>query len=439
MPPAERAPTGGAWGAFERHRLLLLRGGARARGGAGALAELLRAAADEADAADAEWTVENEGLDRRGDREGGGSDEDGGDGHESDDGAASPGCRLGGAADLSAHALLGSLARRGADTAASAAIPARFYVSTVLNGGAAARVGAAAAAVPDALRASGAEHSEPLWIFIGSAGEAPRAREADSRGGGVSASRARGPKRRRTCATSAAGAPLRGRAEHTDAVSQSGTFHVQVSGTKTWRLRPAGDEAWEELGSVPPALHEVAEAVAEGVPNTEVGADGTRRLRIDCKEGDVLLVDTRRWLHATELPVTDTALSVSYARDFFLWGECGGQDGALAAIAAADKFTNVSAGTLAFECSFSTGEEIVRDADVPEGAEVGMSASNPNAEYAAVWDEDELTGEVTEVGTALVAMRHIRAGEFICVAPDSGDEYSYEEDAEGGSSGDESD
>ena len=47
--------------------------------------------------------------------------------------------------------------------------------------------------------------------------------------------------------------------------------------------------------------------------------DGISRIRIVCKEGDLLFVNTRLWWHQTFLPRSDDSrhgLSISYARDF---------------------------------------------------------------------------------------------------------------------------
>ena len=55
-----------------------------------------------------------------------------------------------------------------------------------------------------------------------------------------------------------------------------------------------------------------------------------RRLRVEVREGDLLLLDTSAWWHETALPPSGGgggALSVSYAREFFLHDEHGGETG----------------------------------------------------------------------------------------------------------------
>jgi len=101
---------------------------------------------------------------------------------------------------------------------------------------------------------------------------------------------------------------LCGRPEHTDSI-QMGTWHIQLAGTKIWRLRPSTTEPW-------PATSEGAEAAA-AMAAADGGADG--RVEVACGPGDVLLINTRLWRHATELPDTRAAagkLSVSVASEF---------------------------------------------------------------------------------------------------------------------------
>ena len=89
-------------------------------------------------------------------------------------------------------------------------------------------------------------------------------------------------------------ASLSGRAEHTDAITHSGTWHLQLSGAKTWRVRRA------EMKRLDPS---------------------TKPERLLCRAGDLLLVNTRCWAHQTEIPSTAAArdgLSISAARDFTL-------------------------------------------------------------------------------------------------------------------------
>jgi hypothetical protein len=97
--------------------------------------------------------------------------------------------------------------------------------------------------------------------------------------------------------------PMRGRPEHCDDISHDGTWHVQLAGSKRWLVRPNRERAWP-AHTTAPTLSELAD-----------------RLVIDVREGDVLMINTKLWYHATEIPCTIGAradLSCSIARDFFL-------------------------------------------------------------------------------------------------------------------------
>lgn len=150
--------------------------------------------------------------------------------------------------------------------------------------------------------------------------------------------------------------PLAGRPEHTDALTQSGTWHLQVSGTKVWCIRPTAEllshlrthfkdgssasyalrskvsqrgadahppkrrrgctDSKSSNGSWDPSPQQLSPILAmlqRGAPPTSI--------RLDCEPGEVLLINTRLWYHCTELPSTRNAagmLSISYARDFDL-------------------------------------------------------------------------------------------------------------------------
>ena len=163
-----------------------------------------------------------------------------------------------------------------------------FYVSSILQDDEACSE-AFLASVPYATHPlfQHAHHDDGVWLFYGSTGEG--------------------------------GATLPGRPEHVDSVDHSGTWHVQLRGSKTWNLRPCL-EATEWGGA------------GEGMGGRGTGApqlDGGR-LRVEVREGDMLLVNTRAWYHKTDIEpqgvssVNPHALSVSYARDFYLPGAGGG-------------------------------------------------------------------------------------------------------------------
>ena len=149
------------------------------------------------------------------------------------------------------------------------ALPGAWYASCVLGREPAAidaLLRAVPLAVPPSLAGAHARHSRAVWIFIG---------------------------------RNDASAPLPGRPEHTDSVQHDGTWHYQAEGVKEWRLRPTD----ELLASAPPGT----------LPS---------RCRVLCERGDVLVISTRDWWHATSLPpqTNESKVSLSYAREFRLGG-----------------------------------------------------------------------------------------------------------------------
>jgi hypothetical protein len=137
----------------------------------------------------------------------------------------------------------------------------QFYVSTILQG--------AGGVASEFLRfcplqelpfvkAWGAfEHSHPVWLFVG-------------------------------CNT-AKDLVMQGRAEHTDDVQHSGTWHYQMAGTKDWFIRPLSEH--RDWGNRAPVLR------------------GCTRLKVRCEAGDILVINTRLWWHQTS--ISSTAASPS--------------------------------------------------------------------------------------------------------------------------------
>eukprot|EP00051_Salpingoeca_urceolata_P020156 m.300401 g.300401 ORF g.300401 m.300401 type:complete len:860 (-) comp19555_c3_seq4:232-2811(-) len=98
---------------------------------------------------------------------------------------------------------------------------------------------------------------------------------------------------------------LAGRTEHTDVITHHGTWHVQLSGCKVWRVRPdEGAAGWP--GGAPPQLDD-------------------ERLVVVAEAGDLLLINTMLWFHETALPPAP-GLCFSFARDFYLDGSDSGDD-----------------------------------------------------------------------------------------------------------------
>jgi hypothetical protein len=171
---------------------------------------------------------------------------------------------------LTAAALLGS-ADKSSDV--SSAVSRDWYASFIVQEDRAAyltTLNKLPLAEPDFLRAARARHSDCLWLFFG---------------------------------RNAGAAAMTGRPEHTDQITHSGTWHVQLAGTKAWNLRPNPDAHW-------PA----------GAAPTLAPAAG-QRLRVEARAGDLLVINTGAWFHATEIPPgpgPGPAFTLSYARDFRL-------------------------------------------------------------------------------------------------------------------------
>jgi len=200
-----------------------------------------------------------------------------------------------------------------------------------------------------------AKHENRAWVFVGRNCVGQPARLARKQGDGPEhspnnpprAKRARSAKRGAQAASSeranesgsgggsgssgAGGGSLRGRAEHTDAVSVDGTWHLQCRGSKVWRVRPC-------IGAKGSPWHKDDEGNDEYDGDAVGGDGGSRNPRpplppaqlITCRKGDVLVINTRTWFHATEIPPQhpaaasdgdddddgDNGLSLSVARDF---------------------------------------------------------------------------------------------------------------------------
>uniref|UniRef100_A0A7S0ZMN7 Uncharacterized protein n=1 Tax=Noctiluca scintillans TaxID=2966 RepID=A0A7S0ZMN7_NOCSC len=160
---------------------------------------------------------------------------------------------------------------------------------------------------------------------------------------------------------------LRGRPEHTDAVPHSGTWHLQVHGSKVWTIRPT-----TELLKVARFLRGVGE------------------IKVKCDAGDVLCINTRLWRHRTHIP-SGCGLSMSVARDIWLEGSRR---------ASCDMANLV-------------GQYATRP--IPRGTVIFTEHDSPNLELqrskrpnCAVRDAD---------GTVVVvAKRRIEAGDWFCIS-----------------------
>ena len=248
-----------------------------------------------------------------------------------------------------------------------------FYVSSILQGDPSAMecfYGMVPFQEPQAL--SGVVHDDGVWLFLGVNAKAKRQMETPP--------------------------PIAGRTEHKDDVSHSGTWHMQLMGTKTWFVRPVLDTAqWQEAGSLEaPSL--------ENSPCARLSADGERRISIQIQRGDVIFVNTRLWWHQTviEAQQNPSGLSMSYARDFYLPGKERERE-------IAPK-SNVD-GVYALR-SVPKGGVVLESSEIPD-CDFHVSEDDPNVEFG----QDENANEV------LIALRDVVQGEILTMGIDEDGEY----------------
>lgn len=178
---------------------------------------------------------------------------------------------------------------------------------------------------------------------------------------------------------------LAGRPDHTDSVSHDGTFHYQLSGVKEWFVRPT-----EQL------LRQCSLPISTDTAT-----------KIECRDSDVIIVNTRLWFHRTSIPPQKYP-SVSYARDFRLEnssvdskvGEMMNVDGLYAT-------NDVGTGTIVFT-----------ESDMPS-CELHRSSTNPNCHVV----------ELEDGTSAVVSIRPIASGEFFTVPESDNDDSSENGDS----------
>ncbi|KAL7566839.1 hypothetical protein ACA910_021339 [Epithemia clementina (nom. ined.)] len=206
---------------------------------------------------------------------------------------------------------------------------------------------------------------------------------------------------------------LEGRPEHTDSISSDGTWHYQLSGCKTWILRPTR----LLLNHCKERRQEQAQHSDEGEWNDET------RIHVQCHEGDILCVNTRLWFHRTIIPPQNVP-SVSYARDFY----CKKSERAKSACASPSKAPGPTSGNqketmmnldgLYATDEIEAGTIIFTEKDMPD-CEMHRSSTNANCEVV----------ELEDGTSAVVSLRNIAPGEFFCVA-ESDEEHDEEEEDE---------
>ena len=180
-----------------------------------------------------------------------------------------------------------------------------------------------------------------------------------------------------------------------------------MSGTKYWHLRPT-----KEL------LSQIEQKRMNGLfDDSGASTLPDEEIVVACQKGDILIVNTRLWWHATSLPPHLKEPSISYARDVYLPILASDAHGEFS------DMTNIE-GLYASE-DMEKDVIILTENDFPE-CELLRSAE-PNCEVV------EIDGEM-----ALVSKRAIMMGEWLSVAH-SDDEESEEEEGEEGEEGEEED
>ncbi|KAJ1439623.1 hypothetical protein B484DRAFT_174877 [Ochromonadaceae sp. CCMP2298] len=244
---------------------------------------------------------------------------------------------------------------------------------------------------------TGFSQTSPIWVFLG--------RNFAGGGDDVDYSKT-GTKRKRLTDT----ALLAGRTEHTDSVSHDGTWHMQCAGSKQWRIRPLKEAA--EWAGLPPVI---------GAGDKGEGADAIH-LDVLCEAGDILMINTRLWLHQTWIPETSAAqdgVSLSYARDFFCAASSlRAEEGEPAEVSTEDAdYKNVD-GLYAVR-NVMCGDVVMLESEMPD-AELPRT-DDPNCEVCETEDGEG----------CLVAVKDIAAGDWLSVA-ESEDEDEEDEEEEGG-------
>jgi len=241
-------------------------------------------------------------------------------------------------------------------------------------------------------------------------------------------------------------APLQGRTEHTDSVTHDGTWHYQLSGTKIWRLRPTTQlmrkikEHRRQKGKPLSGAKRTIDD-ANGNYNCEISdenvfnycdEEGKEYIEVECKQGDILLLNTKLWWHSTLLPSQD-APSISYARDAFFPSKETSDAGTEETLNVRDvekngqkrknpaqldqeesSMINID-GTYAAE-DIEADTVLFSEHTMPN-CELHRSKTNPNCEVVEL--EDEETGETY---MAVVSLREIKAGEFFCMLQSDAEE-----------------
>ena len=220
---------------------------------------------------------------------------------------------------------------------------------------------------------------------------------------------------------------LQGRPEHTDSVTHDGTFHYQLSGTKIWRLRPTTElmqammrnhhKKQNQSSSSSSKKRKVEEDNASSYKEEEAN---NNHIEVECKEGDILLLNTRLWWHSTIIPSQDVPC-ISYARDIYFREHK--DDSAQEQQPNRElSMTNVD-GTYAAD-DIEADTLLFTEHNMPD-IELPRCKSDPNCQVVEMEDDEG------DTFMAVVSLRDIKSGEFFTLLEsdddDSGDEGFCEE------------
>lgn len=210
--------------------------------------------------------------------------------------------------------------------------------------------------------------------------------------------------------------PMKGRSEHTDSIQHDGTFHHQVVGRKTWKIRPT-DELRTMCDDMDLALQDCYVHTVE--------------------EGDIFVMNTRLWWHQTEIPGVISAakagteggnsgepsgagagLSISYARDIYLDGrqpKVGKEEPEyMSSIEGAWATGHIAKGTILFT-----------EEDPPMSR--SKEKEKANCEMFEIDDGDDDDDDEEGVQLAVVTSKDIKEGEFFILLDNNGSESEEEE------------
>lgn len=235
--------------------------------------------------------------------------------------------------------------------------------------------------------------------------------------------------------SAAANETLLGRPEHTDSVTHDGTFHYQLSGTKIWHLRPTLEliEAMRNSNKMQCQSKCCPSNKKRKVDQDDSASsdknDNKIRIQVECKEGDILLLNTRLWWHSTTIPCQEVPC-ISYARDIYFTPQQNNDSEHHTEQTNDREFsmTNVDGTYAANDIEADT--ILFTEHNMPD-IELPRSKDDPNCQVVELEDEDGGTY------MAVVSLRAINSGEFFKLvesddddSDDNVEEETWEEEDE---------